>query len=192
MAIAFPFQFPRRRALFLFVLVISSLWLYYSQVSDKKTTQIDNRPDYKLNDVHFINTNKKGKVINRMDAKKIIKQQNDSFVVVENPVVSSNSNSGSTWVTRAVSARMPESLEHINLLGETTISGEISGRAIEILSYDVTVLSRSNRAETNKDCTIVSPGSRLTGTGMQLDYKTNTLELKHNVKGLFELNSRSD
>ena len=182
---------PKKRLYLGSFLAISSLWLYANRATDSVISDIDTRPDYELLNAHYISTDTKGDVTTRLQSEKIIKQQKDDFSTALNPIVTTGTSYKSYWEIRAKSAYMPESLEYVLLEGETDIFGTLTEDKIHAKTSELKIFSQDGIANTEQKSTLLSHKINLTGDGMTIHLKNNSLELHHNVKGSLSITNHS-
>jgi len=183
---------PKKRLYLGGFLVISSLWLYANRQQVDISNKVDKRPDYELINANYTSTDNKGHVTTRLKSEHIVKQQADDFSTANKPIVTTGTAFSSHWTITAESAFMPESLEYVLLEGTTNIKGNLPNSTLYSTTSELKITAANGIAQTTQASTLLSENANLSGNGMTIHLKENTLELHHDVKGTISVNTVSN
>lgn len=149
-------------------------------------------PDYIIHDFRMIKLSPTGVPHHTLRASKLIHYPDDDSTAVERPQLASlpapKGSAGSPTVTmQAKAARLSADGTEVQLQGDVQLErSPIGARALLRAEMDtLTVFPEAEKATTEAAVRLSEGGSRLNGTGMDVDQKAQTFVLRSQVTGTF-------
>jgi len=180
---------PRRLMLYALLLAaaLASTLLLIRQSDD---TEGAARPAlslaYYLNDAVLTGTAEDGSVLYRIRAKRAEQNPADSSIDLQVIKMDYDPNTGPAWNVRADTGSIPAAADVIDLAGNVyAVSADAAAGRTEIRTQRLAVEPDTMRATTADRVALLFNGNQLNGTGMDADFKANTLSLLANVNGKF-------
>ncbi len=173
---------------FLLVVALTTFFLQQQGVQPEKQDSGYSGFDLFIEDIHMQITSKTGETRYRLGASKITHFPDEDYFELTMPsldVLQSNA----SWSLSSASGRISSKGQDIFLAGAVDILQMDANniQRIRVLSSDIMIKLNKKTAETDHRATITGPGYRVSTTGFRADFGNNLLELKSQVKGVFNV-----
>ncbi|MGA9575774.1 MAG: LPS export ABC transporter periplasmic protein LptC [Lysobacterales bacterium] len=181
----------RRGMIALVLLSAFSFWVSRSQDQQgpKPVAGLDPELDYVLHDFELQFFDEFGKPAFNMRAPVLRNDPRLQLGTIDHPVVSLNQ-ADAVWNLTADTATVTTDKEHVQLLGQVHVrrNEPASGNWVEIDTREVQIEVTPQTAFTDQPVHIFDGRNRVDAVGLELDMKTKTYILKHQVKASYAVN----
>jgi len=181
----------RRGIIALVLLTAVSFWI--SQKQDKEIQEpvagLDPKLNYVLRDFELQFFDENGQPAINLQAPILRNNPALQLGTIERPVVKLNQ-PGIVWNLTSDTATVTADKEHVYLAGNVTVLRHeaMTGTLIELNTQEIQIEVTPQTASTDQPVNLSDGFSQLNGIGLDLDMKTNTFKLKHQVKATYAVN----
>lgn len=175
----------------LILCVIASTWLTFS-VKDRpllNPQQEALNPDSFAEQVSFTNFDKMGKPANKLDTPILIHRPYQNKTFIEKPLITVYVSHQSPWTIIAQQGELKNGITQLDLAGHVHMHQAMSpsNPELTLLTEAVTLYPNMRTAMTNLPVNVREPGTTLNATGVEADFNKGTLNLKSNMRGVYEI-----
>lgn len=167
-----------------------SWWLlreFKQDQADPSSHQIE-RPDFTMSDFTATNMDASGSPEQRLSATFMSHYPHDGSSEYERPHLIFFATEGAPWNLWSDRAWMDKDGDMILFRGDVKIEREASefNHPVKVFTHNLRIRPRDKIANSEAPTSIFSPNLVVKGTGMQLNWASETLEIKSNAKGKYE------
>lgn len=144
--------------------------------------------DLFIEDVRMQITSETGEISYRLTADRITHFPDEGYFELTTPALDALQ-PDTSWSLSSASGRVSSKGQDIFLAGAVDILQMDTNniQQLRVLSSDVMIKLNEKTAETDNRATITGPGYRASTTGFRADFENDVLELKSQVKGVFNV-----
>lgn len=156
----------------------------------QKISKSDDSTDWYAHGIDSIATNSAGLVTERLAAEKMIHYKNYNYTNIYKPQIRLYAKEEPSWQLTANRARtfhQQQKIKQINLWHEVKIQQQAKNHPnLTLSTKDLTIYPNVELAKTASFVTITSPGHKVVGRDVLIDFNKKTLKFNHQVRSLHE------
>lgn len=173
---------------FLLVVALTTFFIQQQGAQPEKQRSGYAGFDLFIEDIRMQITSETGEISYRLTANRITHFPDEGYFELTTPALNVLQ-SDTSWSLSSASGRVSSKGQNIFLAGAVDILQMDANniQQIRILSSDVMIKLDEKTAETDNRATITGPGYRVSTTGFRADFENDLLELKSQVKGVFNV-----
>lgn len=173
------------------VAALGSYWLLQLLRQSDPTPQPQQRrgqPDYQVKNFHFVRTAENGQARYLLSGKTLLHYPEGDATEVHAPIAKSVNPNQATVTIRAERAHLLHDYQHIQLLGDVTITRPASDKAeaMRLKSPSLLIMTESDTMQTDDRVELLFGKSQLFGTGLRANSATGIFHLSHRVHGILQ------